>query len=83
VSFAVITLCIASQREFIDVYFVIDSVRKLLDTPSYSSTSSHPWHWMEVSGQLHASAALLPVPIGWKAWWAPEPFSTRWWRREK
>jgi hypothetical protein len=39
VSFAAITLCIASQRVFIlvvVVYFVIDSVRKLLDTPSYS-----------------------------------------------
>jgi hypothetical protein len=37
VSFAAITLCIVSQRVFIVVvYFVIDSVRKLLDTPSYS-----------------------------------------------
>jgi hypothetical protein len=36
VSFAAITLCVASQRVFIAVgYFVIDSVRKLLDTPSY------------------------------------------------
>jgi len=39
VSFAAITLCVASQRVFIVVlvYFVIDSVRKLLDTPSYIS----------------------------------------------
>jgi len=39
VSFAAITLCIASQRVFIIiviVYFFMDSVRKLLDTPSYS-----------------------------------------------
>jgi hypothetical protein len=37
VSFAAITLCVASQRVFIvvSVHFVIDSVRKLLDTPSY------------------------------------------------
>jgi len=28
---------------------------------------------MEVSGQIHAPAALLPVPIGKKAGWAPEP----------
>jgi hypothetical protein len=37
VSFAVITICVTSQRVFIivSVYFVIDSVRKLLDTPSY------------------------------------------------
>jgi hypothetical protein len=35
VSFAAVTLRIASQRVFIIVvYFVIDSVRKLLDTPS-------------------------------------------------
>jgi hypothetical protein len=41
VSLAVITLCTASQRVFVVVvvvvvvYFVIDSVRKLLDTTSY------------------------------------------------
>jgi hypothetical protein len=37
VSFVPITLCVASQRVFIvvSVYFVIDSVRKLLGTPSY------------------------------------------------
>jgi hypothetical protein len=37
VSFAVITLRVAFQRMFIFVaiYFVIDSVRKLLDKPSY------------------------------------------------
>jgi hypothetical protein len=39
VSFEAITLCVASQRVFIvvSVYFVIDSVRKRLDTPSYGS----------------------------------------------
>jgi hypothetical protein len=36
VTFASITLCVASQRVFIVVvYFVIDSVRKVLDTHSY------------------------------------------------
>jgi hypothetical protein len=38
VSFTVITLCVASQRVFVVVvvvYFVIDTVRKILDTPSY------------------------------------------------
>jgi hypothetical protein len=35
VGFAAITLCVASQRVFIVVYFVIDSVRKLSDTPSH------------------------------------------------
>jgi hypothetical protein len=35
VSFAAIILCVASQRVFVVVYFVIDSVRKILDTPAY------------------------------------------------
>jgi hypothetical protein len=36
VSFAAITLCVASQRVFIVVvYFVIGSVRELLDVPWY------------------------------------------------
>jgi hypothetical protein len=37
VIFAAITLCVASQRVFIfvSIYFVIDSVRKLLDKHSY------------------------------------------------
>jgi hypothetical protein len=45
VSFAAITLCVASQRVFVVVvvvvvvvYFVINSVRKLLYTPSYESS---------------------------------------------
>jgi hypothetical protein len=55
-SFAVITLCVASQRVFIIIVvcFVIYSVRKLLDTPLQ----------MEVSCQFHAPAALPSVPIG-------------------
>jgi hypothetical protein len=49
VSFAAITLCVASQRVFITVvYFVIDSVRKLLDTPSYP-----PW------GSVHIRPLFL------------------------
>jgi hypothetical protein len=40
VSFAAITLCVASERVFIVVaYFVIDSFRKLLDTHSYIRAS--------------------------------------------
>jgi hypothetical protein len=39
VSFAAVTLCVASQQVFIVAvaYFFIDSVRKLLVTPSYAS----------------------------------------------
>jgi hypothetical protein len=39
VSSAAITLCVASQRVFIVVYFVRDTVLKLLDTPSYHLNS--------------------------------------------
>jgi hypothetical protein len=40
VSFAAITLCVASQRVFvIIVVFVIDSVRKHLDTPCVCASS--------------------------------------------
>jgi hypothetical protein len=36
VSFAAVTLCVASQRvSIVVVYFVVHSVRKLLDTPLY------------------------------------------------
>jgi len=34
VSFGAITLCVASERVFIVVFVVIDSIRKLLDTTS-------------------------------------------------
>jgi hypothetical protein len=36
-NFVAITLCVASQRPMpkASIYFIIDSVRKLLDTPSY------------------------------------------------
>jgi hypothetical protein len=37
VSFATITLCVASQQVFIVIVcFIIDSIQKLLDTLSYS-----------------------------------------------
>jgi hypothetical protein len=43
-SFAAITLCVASQRVFIFVvYFVIDSVRKRLDTLSYFLKQCFQW----------------------------------------
>jgi hypothetical protein len=36
VSCATITLCVVSQQVFIVVvYFIVDSIQKLLDTPSY------------------------------------------------
>jgi hypothetical protein len=52
VSFAAITFCVASHRVCIAaaVYFVMDSVRKLLGIPSYVD-----WiHLAEDRGQLRA-----------------------------
>jgi hypothetical protein len=44
VSFAAITLCVASQRVFtVVICFVIDSVRKLLDTLSYNLVHKKIW----------------------------------------
>jgi hypothetical protein len=46
VGFAAVTVCVASHRVLIFVvsvvvYFVIDSVRKLLDVPSYNLKLNH------------------------------------------
>jgi hypothetical protein len=56
-SFAAITLCVASQRVFIvvSVYFVIDSVRKLLDKSSYMRCC---WTWW-VSLYIRVSGVSL------------------------
>jgi hypothetical protein len=53
VSFTAITLCVASQWEFIVVYFV-DSVRKLLDTPSYT----HIWGYWGSEDSSQKSSGL-------------------------
>jgi hypothetical protein len=57
VSFAVITHFVASERVFIVVslYFVIDSVRKLLDTPSYFHSPCSvrfltAWNYIPIAG---------------------------------
>jgi hypothetical protein len=51
-------LCVASQRVFIvdDVYFVIESVRKLLDTPYYG-----PFHFFD---RYWATSAIITSPAG-------------------
>jgi hypothetical protein len=59
VSFAAITLCVASQGVFVVafVYFVMDSVRKLLDTASYTSTwplsTLTYYHGIALLSQVH------------------------------
>jgi hypothetical protein len=52
----------------------------------YRSTFSWPRHYLEVSGQLHATAALPPgkeplVPIVYEVGWTSEPV-WKIWRRE-
>jgi len=40
--FAAISLCVTSERVFVVVvYFVVASVRKLFDTPSYFASTIH------------------------------------------
>jgi len=47
-SFATTIFCVASQRAFINVIdFVIDSVRKLLDTPSYQLMILFYGNWVQ------------------------------------
>jgi hypothetical protein len=68
VSFAAITHCVASQRMFIavSVYFIIDSGRKLLDTPLYTHApklDSNSWsqRW---SGPSNVEYRLImPAPL--------------------
>jgi hypothetical protein len=68
VSFTVMTLCVASQRVFIvvSVYFVIDSVRKLLDTPSYifsliRKKTPEPFITVRVGTPLAVFIFLVPI----------------------
>jgi hypothetical protein len=55
VSFAAIALCIASQRVFIVVDFVIDSIRKILGTASYKKQLPDP-----VLSQMNPVRTLSP-----------------------
>jgi hypothetical protein len=65
-SFPAITICVASQRVliFVSLYFVIDSVRKLLDTPSYDKEiwkqrwGALPWRSKEATNNWWAVLLL-------------------------
>jgi hypothetical protein len=64
VIFAAITLCVASQRVSIAVslHFFVDSVRKLLDTPSYiaaSGRSTWKCYTPGVRGEAMADKSLI------------------------
>jgi hypothetical protein len=61
VSFTAITLCVASQRVFVVVvYFVIDSVRKLLDTPSHLTFCVLLLQPCGTSGQVSIPSRSVP-----------------------
>jgi len=51
VSFASKTLCVASQRVFVVVYFLMDSVRKLLVTLSYTGMQGHAVFVLNLCGE--------------------------------
>jgi hypothetical protein len=79
VSFAAITLCVTSQQVLtvVNVYFVIDSVRKLLDTPSYLlfkfqflrcrdspfAVKNTVWHMRLFHGLYGADWSQLPAMV--------------------
>jgi hypothetical protein len=64
VSFAAITLCVASRRVFIViVYFVIDSVRKLLDTPSYACYTKFRRNWSGSLGQTDTTQVICDFEL--------------------
>jgi hypothetical protein len=59
VSLAAITLCVAFRRVFIVVvYFVIDPMRKLLDTPLYIEV----WHGSSQLFKMEAQMVLSNMP---------------------
>jgi len=63
-TFAAITLCVSSQWVFVVVYFLVDSVQKLLDTPLYSACLGQ-----QISESLTlfniSSSAIKMVPFKW------------------
>jgi hypothetical protein len=68
VSFAAINVCVASQRVFVVVvvvvvvfvvYSVIDSVRKLLDTPSYVTFTQVEGHCQGKLGERSSGLLII------------------------
>jgi hypothetical protein len=59
---------VASQRVFVvvSVYFVIDSVRELLDTPSYSKTHE-VYHYVIFCIPRPSSLSPMPWCCGWQS----------------
>jgi hypothetical protein len=59
VCFAAITLCVTSQHVIIVVVcYIIDSVRKLLDTPSYNILIESGIHMKQFKGKNRLSKSI-------------------------
>jgi hypothetical protein len=74
VSFAAITLCVASQRAIpkVSVYFVVESVRKLLNTTSYSAGIKNACSFIPVSPHgvdRHRGNFTLRLPYNTREKW--------------
>jgi len=69
VSFVAITLCVTSQRVFIavSVYFIMDSARKLLDTPSCVCKNQRIEHVHLKPNDLLSAGGWL---VGWLVRWS-------------
>jgi hypothetical protein len=87
VSFTAITLHVASQRVFIIVaYFVIDSVRKLLDIASYIHaflSSALDGGDLSVSRLGRFTPCETAHGTDWIRGWVDLTAVWTWWRREK
>jgi len=85
VSFAAIILCVASQRVFVvvSIYFLIDSVRKHLGTPTYCPFRECSWRLSNIFSwimnlnylnlRLTTQGLLLLESVVWKRLYAFYP----------
>jgi hypothetical protein len=76
VSFAAIILCVASQRVIpkVRVYFFIESVRKLLDTPSYLRRGVPSCDTVWCCGRIPTFRRTIMSTSSWWTWtmWTSE-----------
>ena len=52
-----------SYKQFQSTFAPVQTMKAYREEQRYSSTHSSPCHYMKVSGQLHASAAIIQLPI--------------------
>jgi hypothetical protein len=67
VSFAAVTLCVASQQAIpkVSMYFFIDSVRKLLNTPSFVYCENSSYDQPFLMKNINLTGASCKV---WSIW---------------